>query len=107
MVQFNLKQKELLINYLIVPGIKQLQCPLQRILSPLKVTQAVLLSIMRIKCLLQQSLNCKRMSSLFRQKDAPEDYGFSNNAKALFGMPSFEKAKFKIDSKNKIIKIIL
>jgi uncharacterized protein (DUF2141 family) len=36
-----------------------------------------------------------------------EDYGFSNNAKALFGMPSFEEAKFKMDSKNKTIKIIL
>ena len=29
-----------------------------------------------------------------------ETYGFSNNAKAIFGMPGYQKAKFMFDSKN-------
>ncbi|MCF8413904.1 MAG: DUF2141 domain-containing protein, partial [Melioribacteraceae bacterium] len=36
-----------------------------------------------------------------------EDYGFSNNAPATFGPPSFEQAAFKFKSHNQIEKIEL
>ena len=34
-----------------------------------------------------------------------EDYGFSNNARGLFGPPSWEEAKFKLDDETKLVKI--
>ncbi len=36
-----------------------------------------------------------------------ETFGFSNNAKATFGMPGFDKAKFIINSENKVVNIKL
>lgn len=36
-----------------------------------------------------------------------ESYGFSNNAKAKFGIPGFDKVKFRIDSENQVIYIKL
>jgi uncharacterized protein (DUF2141 family) len=34
-----------------------------------------------------------------------EDYGFSNNARGMFGPPSWEDAKFKFNNETKIIEI--
>ena len=34
-----------------------------------------------------------------------EDYGFSNNARGLFGPPSWEDAKFKLTDEKKIVEI--
>jgi uncharacterized protein (DUF2141 family) len=34
-----------------------------------------------------------------------EGYGFSNNAKAFFGLPSFDKAKFTFDSTGMVVMI--
>jgi uncharacterized protein (DUF2141 family) len=34
-----------------------------------------------------------------------EDYGFSNNARGIFGPPGWEDAKFKFNVENKIIEI--
>jgi len=36
-----------------------------------------------------------------------EDYGFSNNARGMFGPPSWEKAKLKLNSAKKVIEVIL
>jgi uncharacterized protein (DUF2141 family) len=36
-----------------------------------------------------------------------ESYGFSNNAKAMFGPPKYEKAKFVFDGKTKTLEIHL
>jgi len=34
-----------------------------------------------------------------------EDYGFSNNVRGFFGIPSFERAKFRLEAPEKIIEI--
>lgn len=34
-----------------------------------------------------------------------EDYGFSNNARGMFGPPSWEDAKFKLSDETKIVEI--
>lgn len=34
-----------------------------------------------------------------------EDYGFSNNARGMFGPPSWEDAKFKLNDETKIVEI--
>jgi uncharacterized protein (DUF2141 family) len=36
-----------------------------------------------------------------------EDYGFSNNASGLFGLPSWEDAKFRFYDKSKIVEIVI
>ncbi|HMN47890.1 MAG TPA: DUF2141 domain-containing protein [Ignavibacteriaceae bacterium] len=36
-----------------------------------------------------------------------EEYGFSNNARAMFGPPSWDSAKFKFTNENQIIEITL
>lgn len=36
-----------------------------------------------------------------------EDYGFSNNARGIFGPPSWEDAKFKFSSENKVLEILI
>ena len=36
-----------------------------------------------------------------------ESYGFSNNSKAMFGFPSFSKAKFMFDEKHNAITITI
>ena len=36
-----------------------------------------------------------------------EDYGFSNNARGVFGPPSWESAKFNLRNDKKVIEIIL
>jgi uncharacterized protein (DUF2141 family) len=34
-----------------------------------------------------------------------EDYGFSNNARGMFGPPSWENAKFELNDNDKVIEI--
>jgi uncharacterized protein (DUF2141 family) len=36
-----------------------------------------------------------------------EDYGFSNNASGLFGLPSWEDAKFTFSDNSKIVEIVI
>ena len=36
-----------------------------------------------------------------------EDYGFSNNARGMFGPPSWEDAKFRFNDDNKVIEIVI
>ena len=36
-----------------------------------------------------------------------EDYGFSNNARSMFGPPSWEDAKFKFDRENQSMEILI
>lgn len=36
-----------------------------------------------------------------------EDYGFSNNARGMFGPPSWDSAKFKLRDEKKVLEIIL
>ena len=36
-----------------------------------------------------------------------EDYGFSNNARGMFGPPSWEDAKFRFSDDNKVIEIVI
>jgi len=36
-----------------------------------------------------------------------EDYGFSNNARSMFGPPSWEEAKFKFDKENQSMEIVI
>jgi uncharacterized protein (DUF2141 family) len=36
-----------------------------------------------------------------------EDYGFSNNARGMFGPPSWEDAKFRFNDETKVIEIVI
>jgi len=36
-----------------------------------------------------------------------ENYGFSNNARGMFGPPSWEDAKFRFNDDNKVIEIVI
>lgn len=36
-----------------------------------------------------------------------EDYGFSNNARGVFGPPSWENAKFELTANSKMVEIVI